>query len=158
VGEFVSLEHRLSARRDQATASPCPGEERAAPVPFDPPAARLIAELSHLRLAAIEAFERASGRLAERFAEEVLGRELLLAPCDLEAIARQLIAEFQGDEPVALITAQGSAGGRRAPGGLPLEADPSLGPGDVLLRVRDGMLDARLTVRAAGACAAISVS
>ncbi|HMD02286.1 MAG TPA: hypothetical protein VKG44_04905, partial [Candidatus Baltobacteraceae bacterium] len=69
----------------------------------------LIADLTLLRLAALEAFERARGRLLERLARDVLGRELMLAPADLQTLAERALEAFAESEPLTLAIAPADA-------------------------------------------------
>ncbi len=141
---FVSLAAALSsaaevAARDDSPVSPQSesSDERAL--------GRLLDDLKFARLAALDAYDRAVPRLLDALARDVLGRELALAPVDVAAVAAGLRAEFAASEPVALIVARGDAG--RITGELPVRVDPALRPGDLMLDVRDGEIDARFSIR-----------
>jgi hypothetical protein len=112
--------------------------------------AELLEELRLARLAALEAYDRAVPRLLTALAQAVVGRELVLAPPDLAALAAELRAHFLRDEPVALVIAPSQAPPACS---LPVRRDPALRPGDLILEVRDGEVDARFRIRLAGAIA-----
>jgi len=112
---------------------------------------RIVEELALLRLAALEAFERARGRMLEILAREVLARELMLAPADLEALAARALRTFAESEPLALVVAPADAARVSSP--LPVRIDPSLVAGDLVIAVRDGEIDARFALRLAEAVA-----
>jgi flagellar biosynthesis/type III secretory pathway protein FliH len=108
----------------------------------------LLDALALARLAALEAFDRAAPRLLAALAQNVLGRELELAPADLRTLVAQLRRDFAAAEPVAVLLAPSEAGCRID--GLPVRADPALCAGDIVLEVRDGEIDARFALRRAG--------
>ena len=113
-----------------------------------PPSARVVAfceDLALARVAALEAFERGAVRLLERFAQDVLARELALAPADVSALAGRLIAAFEETLPVELVVAPSDA--TELCCGIATRSDPSLSAGDIVLVVRDGTVDARLPLR-----------
>lgn len=126
---------------------PCAGErapdERVAE-------AALLEELSLARLAALETYDRAVPHLLKALARGVFGRELALAPADLATLAAEMRAHFAREEPVALVIAPSET---PPPCSLPVRRDATLRPGDVLLEVRDGEIDARFRLRLAGAIA-----
>ena len=160
---FVPLTALLRPPRDEpATAhAPVPVSAVAPPaVTFrdasragDPELAVLFEELRVARLASIEAFERAAAALLRAFADEVLGRELALQPADVSAIAGRLIEASRADEPVSVRVAPADVAATEC--GLPVVGDASLGPGDVVLAVRDGVLDARFHLRVQRALRAV---
>lgn len=106
-----------------------------------------------MRLAAFEAYERRTVRLLAALADDVLARELRLADCDLAALAARVLAAAGTAEPVVLVVGD-SAAGQLADIGLPVRRDDALGPGDLIVEVRDGALESPLTFRLAGALAA----
>jgi hypothetical protein len=106
----------------------------------------LCNEIALARAAVIEAFERVRFRLLERLARDVLSRELALAPVDIAALARRVLAEFSDDEPVALVVAPADASHVNCD--VPVRVDVSLSPGDLVVAVRDGVIDARFALRA----------
>jgi len=106
---------------------------------------RVVEDLALLRLAALETFERARARMLEILAREVLARELMLAPADLDALAARALRTFADSEPLALVVAPADA--ERVSSPLPVRVDPSLVAGDLLIAVRDGEIDARFELR-----------
>lgn len=106
---------------------------------------RLCGEIALAKLAAIEAYERASRGLISSLAHEVLARELALLPSDIDALARNALEMFAAEEPVAVVVSPSVAERVRAE--MPLRAEPGLGDDDLWLEVRDGLVDLRLNVR-----------
>ncbi len=132
-----------------AVASPAPNAAGSGEAPrtpgFDDIIEDFASELLFARLAALEAFERAVPRLLENLARDVLARELTVAGPDLAALARDVLADFAAQEPVALVVAPSDIDSLG--GGLPLRADARLAPGDLVVEVRDGEVDARFSLR-----------
>ncbi len=143
---FVSLAARLRASGTVQEAPPQPARVEAEPV-----CERVVEELALLRLAALEAFDRARARLLESLARDVLARELMLAPADLDALAARALRAFAESEPLALVVAPADA--ERVSSPLPVRVDPALVAGDLLVAVRDGEIDARFALRLAEATA-----
>ncbi len=140
---FVSLAAALSPPAEVAADAESPSSAKTATE--DDRASNALDELKFARLAALEAYDRAVPRLLDALVHEVLGRELALVPVDLAALAAGLRAEFAACEPVALVVAPGDAGSIAAD--FPVRVDPTLHPGDLMLDVRDGQIDARLAIR-----------
>jgi flagellar biosynthesis/type III secretory pathway protein FliH len=132
-------EHEIAA----ATAAPSATDSALERAPFE--CERIVEDLALLRLAALEAFERARGRMLEVLAREVLARELMLAPADLDALAARALHEFAESEPLALVVAPADAARVSSP--LPVRIDPTLVAGDLVIAVRDGEIDARFALR-----------
>jgi hypothetical protein len=86
-----------------------------------------------------------------RFAHEVLARELLLAPADIEALARRALGAFAGDLPRAVVVAPADA--ERLDLALPVHADARFERGDLALEVDDGKLVSSLQLRVEGVIA-----
>jgi flagellar biosynthesis/type III secretory pathway protein FliH len=135
---------------------PPPSAPAAAPVtaavepladPVEPIGDEVLRNVRLFGAALAETFESRLGELTTRFAADVLGRELLLAPADLGAIAARLIAQSAGDEPLRLRLAPADAA--RISSVLTVIADPDLSPGDAILECRNGSIDARLAIRLA---------
>jgi flagellar biosynthesis/type III secretory pathway protein FliH len=105
----------------------------------------LSTRIALARLAAIEAYERAGRRLLEALAHDVLARELQLSRADLNELIRRALEAFAADEPVAIRVAPGDA--KKLECAVPVRTDSALAPGDLILEVRDGVIDARLAVR-----------
>jgi hypothetical protein len=118
--------------------------EADSPTPTDGAPEPLV-EAACLRLRTLEWFERAALRLLRRFAQDVLARELLLAPVDIQHLAERAIAAFQAEEPQVISVAPSDAA--RLVLALPVEADPSLEPGDLAVDVAGGRLLSSLQLR-----------
>ena len=99
------------------------------------------ARLFRARLA--DAFDDARVRLLRELAADVLARELRIAPCDLDLLARRVLA---GAPVVRVRVAPGDVA---AIGGVPVVADAELNAGDAVVELAAGALDARLGVRLA---------
>ncbi len=127
--------------RDPRPQAAEPGPQHA-----EPPRPEVVQELVLMRLAALEAYERARLRLLESLADEVLARELQLAPADIAVLARRALAAFAEQEPLALVLAPQDA--ERVALALPVRADPALEPGDLIVEVRDGEVESRFAFRA----------
>jgi len=108
-------------------------------------AGTLAGDLALLRAAAQEAFERASARLLRGLADEILGRELALAPCDTGALVRRFVAGLAACEPLALVLSAADAG--RVCSSLPIRVEPNLRAGDAIVEVRDGAFESQLAFR-----------
>jgi flagellar biosynthesis/type III secretory pathway protein FliH len=143
---------------DAADESPADVPAADVPVPAPDPVAvpELVSEalrdvrLFRARLA--DALEAATARLVRELAHAVLGRELILAPADLAALAERILAEHPAATPVAIRHAPGEGTGLP----LPAVADPELAPGDLIVTFGAGAVDARLGVRLAVALEAWS--
>ncbi|MBC5829071.1 MAG: hypothetical protein GIW98_02630 [Candidatus Eremiobacteraeota bacterium] len=112
-----------------------PSEERAA-----------CDDIRLFRARVAEALECAFDGLYRDLAGDVLARELMLRPVDVRAVCNALIERYSREVPVAI---------RVHPHDrtmldhfdVPVIADQRLRPGDVILEVANGSLDASLTVR-----------
>jgi len=107
--------------------------------------ASFCSDVALARVAALEAFERGAAALLERLADEVLARELAIAPADVNVLVRRLVAAFDAASPVAIVASPADAASIDC--AVPVRGDPSLAPGDVVLVVRDGTVDARMPLR-----------
>jgi hypothetical protein len=112
---------------------------------LDTARADIAQELALVRLAALEAFERASTDLLSRLAHDVLARELRVAPVDLAALTARALASFAEHEPVALVVAPGDVGSFEST--LPVRGDATLDVGDLVVEVRDGSFETRFAMR-----------
>lgn len=101
--------------------------------------------LFHARV--IEAVEAAVEALVADIAADVLGRELLLEPVDIERIVDRALQRFAAEEPLRVrVHAEDAA---RLGCGLPVVTDMRLRPGDAVIELRNGSIDASLGVRLA---------
>lgn len=101
--------------------------------------------LFHARV--IEAVEAAVETLVTDIAADVLGRELALAPVDIEAIVDRVLQRFADEEPLRVrVHAEDAASMKCA---IPVVTDMRLRPGDAVIELRDGSVDASLGVRLA---------
>jgi flagellar biosynthesis/type III secretory pathway protein FliH len=107
--------------------------------------ADVVHELALMRLAAYETFEQNARRMLRTLARDVLGRELSIAPADLDALAAEALAAFAGADPVSLRVSAADAERVRSP--LPVSIDPALEVGDLVVDVRDGAFESRFTFR-----------
>jgi hypothetical protein len=151
-------------RGEIATAPAEPAEAPPAAPPAVPPAviagpdadASLAAlrDVRVFRAHLADAFDAARIALVREFAFAVIGRELLLAPADVDAIAARVLAEHPRAQCVRVRVAPGDVSIVRA--GVPVESDPALAPGDAVVEIAGGSIDARLGVRLAQVLAAWS--
>lgn len=105
----------------------------------------LVRELRLFRARVMEGVEAAIATILDDAAAEVLGRELQIAPADIQRIVERAICRYLADEPllvrvhpteVPLITCE-----------LPVVADERLRKGDALVELRCGSVDASLGIR-----------
>ncbi len=110
----------------------------------------VCAELALMRFAAAEALEGAARRVLCDLAGDVLGRELALAPCNIDALLRRAVAAFTDLEPVSVRVAAEDAPllssatvtcAQKELAALPVRVDPALVSGDFIIEVRDGALE-----------------
>ncbi len=151
---FVHGSGALAVSAAQHAAPAEPLTESRAPVEITSGAAEFehadaVHELAAMRLAAHEAFERNKDSLLASVAEHVLGRELALAPAELETLVARVVDASRDLEPVSLALSAADAERVRTP--LPKRIDSSLAPGDFIVEVRDGALESRLRFRVRGA-------
>ena len=108
--------------------------------------------LFHARI--IEAVEGTIETLVTDIAADVLGRELLLEPVDVEAIVDRALQRFAAEEPLRVrVHAQDVD---RLKCGVPVVADTQLRPGDAIIDLRTGSVDASLGVRLAALVHAVT--
>jgi len=140
---FVSLATRL---REPASIAPeVPGDAPSADEePVRAPSGA-IDDCAMFRARLLEAFDRARATFIADLATEVLARELQLAPASIDAIAARIVADYSDEMPVRLRVSPGDR--ERVQVDLPIEVDPSLRSGDVVLVVRDGSLESTLGAR-----------
>jgi flagellar biosynthesis/type III secretory pathway protein FliH len=99
------------------------------------------ARLFRARLA--DAFDEAAARLLRELAADVLARELRLVPCELAAIVQRV----QRTAPVVVVRVAAHDAAHITD--VPVVVDETLEPGDAILEVVGGAVDARLGVRLA---------
>ena len=116
--------------------------------------AEVVQELALMRIAALEAFERAGADLLHRLAHDVLARELALAPADVCALAARALAMLAEMEPVAIVVAPADAAAFET--ALPLRVDASLDAGDLVIDVTDGAFESRYALRVREAIARVA--
>jgi flagellar biosynthesis/type III secretory pathway protein FliH len=112
--------------------------------PDDELIADVCERVRRFRAMLADALDRSLAELLREIAIDVVGRELLLAPADLEAIvrcARERCAE------IPLAVRVHPAQQRLYYFDVPVLPDPSLRSDDVQIELRSGSIDARLGVR-----------
>jgi flagellar biosynthesis/type III secretory pathway protein FliH len=102
-----------------------------------------LREARLFRARLLDAFDDAAARLLRELASAVLARELRSAPCDLAGI----IAQVRERTPV--VRARVAPGDVARVTGVPVVADGTLAPGDAIVELDGGAVDARLGVRLA---------
>lgn len=95
----------------------------------------------------IEAVEAAVETLLEDIAADVLARELLLAPVEIEAIVDRALQRFASEEPLRVRVPPQDVSRVRC--GVPVVGDADLRAGDAIVELRSGTVDASLGVRLA---------
>lgn len=101
----------------------------------------------------IEAVEAAVETLLEDIAADVLGRELLLGPVDIEAIVDRALQRFASEEPLRVRVHPEDRSRVRC--GIPVVADEGLRPGDAIVELRRGSIDASFGARLAALLQAV---
>ncbi|HEY0798870.1 MAG TPA: hypothetical protein VGD50_06940, partial [Candidatus Baltobacteraceae bacterium] len=99
--------------------------------------------LQAIRLA--EAFERDRERLLRLFAQDVLARELALAPADIQRLAERALLLCAGDRLRAVAVAPADV--MRLDIAVPIRADGHLEPGDIDCDLADGSFISTLRMR-----------
>jgi flagellar biosynthesis/type III secretory pathway protein FliH len=159
---FVSLDRILRGEPASvavAVAEPVAVAPAAAEAVTAPESAAVTAELlrdvRRFRARLAEAFETARVALVHEFAYAVLGRELQLGAPDIAQIALRMLAEHPGAQPLQLRVAPADVAQLAACADAlpPIVADATLEPGDVMLELACGHVDARLGVRLAAVLA-----
>ncbi len=134
---------------------PAPGIAQTEPFPQAPPpredegdAGETAALLSGVRLfkaAVAEGVDHAVRQICADLAAEVLARELQITSVDIDAIVQRLSARFFNDDPLRVRLHPSEA--TLVNCGLPVVADGALLPGDAVLELRSGSIEATLGVR-----------
>jgi hypothetical protein len=146
---FVSLASLLRPQPEPPIEPASAAADTTDAAPVVPPAAaatppEMLTECKVFRARLLDAFDHARARLVQDLAAEVLGRELELAPPAIDVLAARLI-----EIPVRLRVSP--ADRERVRIDLPIDVDPSLRSGDLVLIVRDGALESTLGLRLEGA-------
>lgn len=97
---------------------------------------------AHLR----DTLERSVERLLEYIAEEVLAREIALAPCDIQRIVERALELIVPEPPITVRVSEADIS-RVQHGQFPVEVDASMKPGDVTLILAHGTIATTLTHR-----------
>ena len=140
---FRSLAELLREPRETPPAAhsePCEAPEARED---DPVAAAREVRLFMAHVA--EAIESAAEMLRNDIAAEIVGRELQLAPADIQAIVDRAIARYASEAPVRVRVHPGDLDA--LDGEIPAVADTQLRRGDAVLEVGGGAIDATLGVR-----------
>lgn len=122
--------------------------EMSAPEPSvapDEPAAGALVSVRRFHASLREALQTAFESLLLDLASEVLGRELLLEPADLQRIVERTLERYAGLEPLRVRVHPGDAAALELE--IPLLCDDTLMRGDAIVELRDGEIDASLGVR-----------
>ena len=90
-----------------------------------------------------DAFDAHLARMLREIAASVLGRELRIAPCDLQT----LVARVVGEMPIVRVRVCASDATQLRD--VEIAIDPALAPGDAIVELDGGSVDARLGVRLA---------
>jgi len=104
----------------------------------------LLGDVRRVRAALADAVQAALADLLTDIAADVLGRELELQACDLDAIVGRALERY-GD--ATLVHVRVHPDDASAIDQYPLRPDPSLRRGDAIIEVHSGTIDARLGVR-----------
>lgn len=107
----------------------------------------LVREVRLFHARVIEAVEASVETLTADIAADVLARELCLAPADIEAIIDRALQRFAQEQPVRVRVHDADLAGLTC--SVPLIADARLRPGDAVIELRSGSVDASLGVRLA---------
>lgn len=107
----------------------------------------LVREVRLFHARVIEAVEAAVETLTADIAADVLARELFLAPADIESIVDRALQRFAREQPVRVRVHDADLA--RVTCGVPVVADARLHPGDAVIELRSGSVDASLGIRLA---------
>ena len=105
---------------------------------------RLSCEMRLFRARIAEAVEAAAERALADIACDVLARELRIAPAEVTCIIERALQRYASDIPVRVRVHPDDA---NIHCDVPVVADDKLLPGDAILELQDGFIDARLGVR-----------
>jgi flagellar biosynthesis/type III secretory pathway protein FliH len=153
---LASIFARDSAAERFVTArAPQGPRERAAEPPVVPAAAAderiaelldtFVSDLARLRARAAERFEECAEAMLTDLARRVLGRELTIAPPEIEALLAQALGEFDTASGVIVRVCPDDA--QRLGAQWPVRAEAGLAVGDFAVEVDDGRYEAALQTR-----------
>lgn len=156
--EFRSLASTLLAARPPSHEEPAPNLVEALRQAQDDEIAGqgdddVLREVRLFYARVIEAVEAAVETLLEDLAADVLGRELLLGPVDIEAIVDRALQRFASEEPLRVRVHPEDRS--RVKCGIPVVADGDLRPGDAIVELRSGSIDASFGARLAALLQAV---
>ena len=158
--EFRSFAELLSAaglKPQAADPDPCQAEQEANADEDgrDDYEFETLRELRLFRAKAADALDAAVHEMLGDVAAEVLARELQLAPADIGRIVNRALKRFAAAEPLRVRVHPHDAQGLHL--ALPIRPDESLRPGDAVIELRCGSIDASLGARLASAVAPLSL-
>lgn len=113
-----------------------------------------LRETRRFRAALADALEAAREDLLRDFAADVLARELILAPADVEGVARRALERIYEDERPLQLRAHPADAGQLHALEVPIVTDATLRRGDVVLELRQGSIDLSLGARLAAVLSA----
>ena len=111
----------------------------------DEAVARVLGESARWYARLNDALDAACARLLRDIAAGVLARELQLAPCEIAVVVERIRDEMLGEPLCVRLHPEDAAQWTDA--SLPCRRDDSLVPGDALLELHEGSIDARFGVR-----------
>lgn len=109
--------------------------------------AELGRELRLFRARVSEGVDAAVEALVQDIAADVLGRELLLAPANVTAIVERSLQRYFAEEPLRVRVHPSEAASLSC--SIPAIGDERLRPGDAIVELKCGSVDATLGVRLA---------
>ena len=104
-----------------------------------------LRELRLFRARLADAVETATAQLLGEVAATVVGRELQTAPAELQSIVERVLERFAQEEPVRVRVHPDDV--QRLAIAVPVCPDAALMPGDAVVDVRCGSVDASLGIR-----------
>lgn len=137
---FVSFAHFFAPAQSQPT--------QAAHLEPQPQPAATLPAVRRFHAALADALAASLDDLLRDLASDVLARELSLAPCDVERIARGLLERYASQEPLALLVHESDVAAVEGLG-VAVRSSRDLRRGDCTLVLRYGSIDASLGARLA---------
>jgi flagellar biosynthesis/type III secretory pathway protein FliH len=107
----------------------------------------LARDVRLFRARVMEAVDAAVEPLLAGIAADVLARELVLAPADVEAIVDRALARCSSEGPLRVRVHPNDAASVRS--GIPVAGDEHLQRGDAIVDLRCGSIDASIAIRLA---------